>query len=948
MNLKRLNIGIKAKTLVGFIFIFVTIIGFNAYIGISSLNSAKNASKNIGDTILLEQSKTYYENYTTSQIKTLQLLLTNIENDVSNLKDFTTRLYSSEQLFNTNGYWNHQEHLERLPNNQLIEISTDKSTLWSPSWMDVNENVLNKIETSAFLNEYFEPLLLRNKNTVANYFIGTEGFLRYFPKIEMLTFFATDYNLTQKLFFQPATPRVNPQRKLVWTPLYQDPAGQGWMISVIAPIYVKDEFWGVVGTDITLNKLTTHHMTQNKEKGSYSILLDKKFRPIAMPKMAMQAFYGKHIDNVDNIISTSLLDYESPFKDVFNKIKNDHSGFEKVVVEEKNLYVSFVKLPKLDWVYINILSESEILSATKTLASEIDAITERLINKLTVPAILFFMISILLISLIINRFLQPIIALSNVTRVIASGQIDQTDQTDQTIKIYAKNEVGILVDNFKIMQTSISQQKTKLEKFNVELQKKITERTAELASLREISKELSVNGHPTTIFNCAYKHMSTIVDTNVFIITGYEKDKSAVHFRLSTAIEETPITSIQISDTAYLANLCISQDREIVIRQASEIAKHLTTDKRKAADEIIQSMLFLPLRSHGRKVNTCMILQSKKTNAYSDDKIEIIATLASYTALALDNASAYLQVEKKNTELSEALKYLEESDQLTGAHNRRFLQKFLSLEFDNVKPNTKTKFGFIVVDPDHFKQVNEVHGHKAGDTVLKQFIQIIKKACQPSDWVIRLGSEEFLVVSRAAHISDITQLSEKIRTDIDKHVFDIADGITLRKTCSIGAVSYPFYENDIDKFSWEQVITLANVALYTAKNNNRNAWIYLYPNNSQQIIDYQELTTNVSTYIDNGLLKCKTSLAQVDFVSTKNSWPPSKKCLKPAALIESLTKRELEVLTLISKGYSNNDICEELFLALDTIKGCNRRIYNKLGVNKRIEAVLIAQQLDLI
>jgi diguanylate cyclase (GGDEF)-like protein len=945
VHLKRSKVGIKTKALAGFIFIFVTIISFHAYVGISSLNNATLASKDIGDTILLAQSKTYYENYTQSQKEILELLLKTVEYDVTNLKDFTTRLYNNEELFNTKRYWNYQEHLQHLPNNQLIEISTDMSTLWSPSWMEVNEKVLNKIETSAFLNEYFEPLLARNKNTIANYFIGKEGFLRYFPRIEMLKFFPFDLNPTQGVYFQPAAPIANPERKTIWTPLYLDPAGQGLMISLIAPIYVKDEFLGVVGTDVTLKNLVTNHITQDIEKGSYSILLDHAFKPIAMPEMAMMDIYKKYIDQSDDIISSSLLNYDSNFKAVFNKIKNNTTGFEKVSFDDKTLYISFVKIAKLDWIYINVVSESELLSATRTLSREIDSINEQLINKLTLPALLFFMILIVLISLLINRFLRPIIALSDITKIIASGQIKQK------ISINAKNEVGVLVDNFIKMQTSINQQQEKLHKINIELKQKVSARTAELASLSEISKELSVIGNARTIFNCVYKHISNIVDAHLFVITLYDKTKGTRDFSLSASTgkgKDHVALIAQRSHTAYLANLCINQDKEIVIQEANEIAQYLPDKNPLIADTSMVSMLYLPLRSHRRKVNCCMILQSPKTNAYSNEQLEIIRTLASYAAVALDNASAYLEMQEKNIELGETLKYLEESDQLTGAHNRRFLQKFLSLEFDNVKLGTKTKFGFIMVDADHFKQVNEVHGHKAGDAVLKQFIQVIKKACKPSDWVIRLGGEEFLIVCRIADIAQITQLSEKIRSNIDAHVFNIGEGTSLHKTCSIGAVPFPFYENDVDKLSWEQAITIANVMLYTAK-NNRNAWICLYPNDeSQQNIDYKELTTNLPTYIAQGLLKYETSVVQTNFFSGQKSWSSSNQEHKPAALIESLTKRELEVLTLISKGYSNNDICDELYLALDTIKGCNRRIYSKLGVNKRIEAVLIAQQLALI
>ena len=75
-------------------------------------------------------------------------------------------------------------------------------------------------------------------------------------------------------------------------------------------------------------------------------------------------------------------------------------------------------------------------------------------------------------------------------------------------KDFGGDEVGVLVDNFKKMQSSINQQQEKLEKFNQELQEKVAERTAELTTLSEISKELSVSDNARGIFNCVYKHIA--------------------------------------------------------------------------------------------------------------------------------------------------------------------------------------------------------------------------------------------------------------------------------------------------------------------------------------------------------------------------------------------------------------------------------------------------------
>ena len=199
----KLEFGIKNKLLLVFVAVFLTVLVFTAYMGVSALNMAKSTSVDVGNAIILEQNRNYVKNYTSAQNRTLELLIKTIENDVLVLQDFTVNLFTNSQWINTKAYWDHREHLSRLDNNQLVDKATDISTLWSPSWMEINEQVMNKIELSAFLNEVLVPVFTRNENTVANYFVAKEGFVRYYPKMNMLATFPPDYNSHQTIFIKP-------------------------------------------------------------------------------------------------------------------------------------------------------------------------------------------------------------------------------------------------------------------------------------------------------------------------------------------------------------------------------------------------------------------------------------------------------------------------------------------------------------------------------------------------------------------------------------------------------------------------------------------------------------------------------------------------------------------------------------------------------------------------
>jgi diguanylate cyclase (GGDEF)-like protein len=136
---------------------------------------------------------------------------------------------------------------------------------------------------------------------------------------------------------------------------------------------------------------------------------------------------------------------------------------------------------------------------------------------------------------------------------------------------------------------------------------------------------------------------------------------------------------------------------------------------------------------------------------------------------------------------------------------------------------------FIMLDIDHFKQVNDQHGHQVGDRVLQQFGDILRAVTRDSDGVARWGGEEFLVVARNAARADAITPVERIRKAVADRVFEFGGGQSIRCTCSLGFSVFPLLPGDTTRFGWEQVVAIADTCLYVAKHNGRNAWVGIVP-----------------------------------------------------------------------------------------------------------------------
>ena len=196
---------------------------------------------------------------------------------------------------------------------------------------------------------------------------------------------------------------------------------------------------------------------------------------------------------------------------------------------------------------------------------------------------------------------------------------------------------------------------------------------------------------------------------------------------------------------------------------------------------------------------------------YNKNEKEILNNLP-YIKSYLNEASSI--IESKYT--LKLLKKQSIKDPLTNLYNRRYMEEILPLIIANAK-RKNSKVGFLMIDIDYFKKVNDTYGHDAGDKILKTVSDILINSLRESDLAVRFGGEEFLaILTNLKSKEDLFKAAEKIRTAVEKTKFNTGKDI-INKTISIGGALYP---DDCEK-PWE-CIKFADLALYKAKNSGRN------------------------------------------------------------------------------------------------------------------------------
>lgn len=260
------------------------------------------------------------------------------------------------------------------------------------------------------------------------------------------------------------------------------------------------------------------------------------------------------------------------------------------------------------------------------------------------------------------------------------------------------------------------------------------------------------------------------------------------------------------------------------------------------AREKIDSALVMAIKSENQ-LGALMVFGNRAgAGLFTERDQQLFSRIETHAISAVSKARMLEALREQNQKLEE----ISYTDQLTQLHNRRHLIKYLQGDIALCKRRyqvaeaqgqspTDADLLFLLVDIDHFKPVNDTHGHNAGDMILKKFAAVMKKVFRESDHLIRWGGEEFLIVVRFFDRRALPNLVERFRREVEQTEFDIGS-TKLNITCSIGFACYPFYQRKPEVYNWEQVVEIADHCLYAAKKTRRNAWVGLQGNSEHTIV----------------------------------------------------------------------------------------------------------------
>jgi diguanylate cyclase (GGDEF)-like protein/PAS domain S-box-containing protein len=332
----------------------------------------------------------------------------------------------------------------------------------------------------------------------------------------------------------------------------------------------------------------------------------------------------------------------------------------------------------------------------------------------------------------------------------------------------------------------------------------LRDRVRLFAALTEFAGVANAILEPQRLAAALVDAVGAVVPSDTVVITTLDRSDGRYRVRAVRGLTEDAVGAIiQPGDgntgRAIVERAVVSADHHPRAQYAAALRDHVQYDSMwGVAVPLIHEDLVLGVISVGR---------AGPDATFSDAEREVIALLGSQAALAL--ANAYL-VEEVST--------LAIHDGLTGLYNRRHFDAALDLAIARFKRHAPAgNLAAIMFDLDHFGQFNRLHGHLAGDAVLRLFGGILRERMRSADLVARYGDEEFVAILEDCGLPEAVRVADGIRRELETRSVPGADGQPLRATVSAGcAVIDPA---DPTK---EAMIGRADVGLFMAKRAGRN------------------------------------------------------------------------------------------------------------------------------
>ena len=331
----------------------------------------------------------------------------------------------------------------------------------------------------------------------------------------------------------------------------------------------------------------------------------------------------------------------------------------------------------------------------------------------------------------------------------------------------------------------------------------LTRHSQELAIFHDVAKTLTSSLDLDSILQTIMEKMAEYFRPDTWSLLMVDEEHNELYFAIAVGDAAEALKDVRLKVGEGIAGWVAKNGEQLIVPD-------VYTDPRfaKRIDEVTQwetrSIICVPLNSKHRVLGVIQLV-NVDMKGFSDQEVFFLHALCDYAAIAIENSRAVEKIQE-----------LTITDDCTGLYNARHLYKTLETEVYR-----SSRFGYefsvLFIDLDHFKQVNDTHGHLIGSKLLAEIGYLIKAQLRLIDYAFRYGGDEFVVLLPQTGKDQALYVAKRLRDALRVTNFCKEEGLNLNVRASIGLATYPH-----DAKSPHDVIRQADEMMYLVKNTSRD------------------------------------------------------------------------------------------------------------------------------
>jgi diguanylate cyclase (GGDEF)-like protein len=325
----------------------------------------------------------------------------------------------------------------------------------------------------------------------------------------------------------------------------------------------------------------------------------------------------------------------------------------------------------------------------------------------------------------------------------------------------------------------------------------------ELTIFHDVAKALTSSLDLDSILQTIMEKMAEYFRPDTWSLLMVDERKNELYFAIAVGTAAEALSAARLKVGEGIAGWVAKHGEALIVPDVQHDPRFS-----RRVDEMTQwqtrSIICMPLRSRHRVLGVIQLVNAN-VQGLSEQELFFLQTLCDYAAISIENAKSVEKIQE-----------LTITDDCTGLFNARHLYKTLETEVYR-SARFGYQFSVIFIDLDHFKQVNDTHGHLVGSRLLAEIGYLIKEQLRLIDFAFRYGGDEFVVLLPQTSKDQAVVVAKRLQDTLRDGIFCAEQGLNLNMRASMGLATYPH-----DAQTPHDIIRQADEMMYMVKNTTRD------------------------------------------------------------------------------------------------------------------------------